>query len=367
MSPLFVLRFVSTVALILAAANSFAQGALTPPGSPAPTMKTLQQIEPRTPIESLPYTISAPGSYYLTGDLTGVAGANGILVSASDVSIDLMGFTLRGVAGSFSGIAVSSNRSNLAVHNGVIRDWGQKGVNAVLASNAIFSRLHLFNNGFQGIDVGPSSAVLECVAENNQDEGFRTIFAGVTFMGCTAYGNGLTGLWAGSAGIVRNCVAHSNGGDGILALSSSLVENCTAYYNSDDGIDVDSGVVVSGCAAFYNVGDGIQIFADCLVIDNACDENGWGAGDGAGIHTTGTDNRIEGNNVTDNDRGIDVDSAGNLIIRNSAAGNLVPYDFVADNQYGEIVDRRLTVTPAVSGAIAPSTLTTTDPWANFAF
>jgi hypothetical protein len=41
-----------------------AQGSLTPPpGAPAPTMKTLDQIEARTPISSAPFTISAPGSY----------------------------------------------------------------------------------------------------------------------------------------------------------------------------------------------------------------------------------------------------------------------------------------------------------------
>jgi len=32
-------------------------------------MKTLDQIEPRTPISSAPYTISASGAYYLTNNL----------------------------------------------------------------------------------------------------------------------------------------------------------------------------------------------------------------------------------------------------------------------------------------------------------
>ncbi len=74
-----------------------AQGNLTPPGAPAPTMKTLDQIdaklEKRTPISSLPFTISQSGSYYLTGNLSGTSGIN---VNVGNVVIDLNGFDLRG-------------------------------------------------------------------------------------------------------------------------------------------------------------------------------------------------------------------------------------------------------------------------------
>jgi len=39
-------------------------------------MKTLQHVEPRTPISSLPFRVTNSGSYYLTGNLTntGVSG-----------------------------------------------------------------------------------------------------------------------------------------------------------------------------------------------------------------------------------------------------------------------------------------------------
>jgi len=43
--------------------STFAQGSLPPPGAPAPTMKTLDQIEPHVPVSAAPFTITTPGYY----------------------------------------------------------------------------------------------------------------------------------------------------------------------------------------------------------------------------------------------------------------------------------------------------------------
>jgi hypothetical protein len=71
-------------------------------------------------ITSLPYTISEPGFYYVTKNLT-LASGHGITVNADDVTIDLMGFSLTGNS-SYIGIKMSQ-RKNVAIRNGTLRGW----------------------------------------------------------------------------------------------------------------------------------------------------------------------------------------------------------------------------------------------------
>lgn len=98
-----------------------------------------------------------------------------------------------------------------------------------------------------------------------------------------------------------------------------------------------------------------------LVSDNLSNGNG---AEGADIHVTGGSNRIEGNHVRLNVRGIDVDGSGNWVIRNSAADNTKNYEIAADNVFGAIVNRTAPASAAVSGSSAASSAGTTAPWAN---
>src|SRR4029079_14214982 len=90
------------VLAIAAISALLAQGPLTPPGAPAPTMKTLDEVEPRIAVNSTNTPgdadsldkITQPGSYYLTGNITGVFGKMGIEIAANGVTIDLMGFEM---------------------------------------------------------------------------------------------------------------------------------------------------------------------------------------------------------------------------------------------------------------------------------
>ena len=60
------MKAIRCVALAMAVLGTIpkagAQGPLTPPGAPAPTMKTLAQVEPRIAITNAPYTIKRPRS-----------------------------------------------------------------------------------------------------------------------------------------------------------------------------------------------------------------------------------------------------------------------------------------------------------------
>ncbi len=79
--------------------SALAQGALTPPGGPGPVMRSLDQIyarlDARIPItnSSTPVTISTPGSYYLTTNLT-VSNGNPITIATNNVTLDLNGCTV---------------------------------------------------------------------------------------------------------------------------------------------------------------------------------------------------------------------------------------------------------------------------------
>jgi len=52
---------------------------------------------------------------------------------------------------------------------------------------------------------------------------------------------------------------------------------------------------------------------------------------GHGGFDNGRANRVDGNTVTRNDRGIDVDSGGNLVVRNDASLNPTNYDIAGVN------------------------------------
>jgi parallel beta-helix repeat protein len=331
-------------------------GDLNPPAGPiTPTFKTLTEVEPRIAINATNtpgdanslFKIIQPGSYYLTGNITGAANKHGIEIAASGVTLDLNGFDLAGVAGmgSFDGVSATvANLRNIAVVNGSVRNWGRDGVNlgTVAVTGCRIEGVRADGNVRAGVYAGVRSQIANCSG-----------------------GGGQYGVLADDGSTLSNCSASGNTSVGISADEGCLVSYCSAYQNSGDGIFASAGSTVERCTARNNTLRGIVCSSGCTIRENTCANNGFGAGNGANINALGADSRIEGNTCTGADRGIEVPDPGNIIIKNTCSGNSVNWVIVAGNAYGPIV-----ATPAgaaVNGNTAAAALGSADPNANFSY
>jgi len=380
-------------------------GDLTPPaGAPASTMKTLQQVEPRTPInaDTTPgdadsrFKIRDSGSYYLTGDIAGVAGKAGIEIAATDVSIDLNGFRLVGAPGSLDGVRVThADPHGYTIVNGAVRSWGGAGVNLSAAYICRVENVVAQNNGGAGLAVGSRSVVRDCVSTGNAAAGVVASFY-ANISGCTTISNTGTGVHTDGLSTIRDCISTDNEIHGFAlgigtvgaALTASgnnqagmelhercVLENCVSLFNAVgidvidgratlractldfNGLGIDAGIstTIIDCIVARSELDGILISLACTVTGSTCESNGR-TGVGAGIRAIGSSNRIESNNLIGNDFGIRCDAADNLVVRNSSRGNFSGnYSFPAGAEYAEIV------TNPGNGFVSVNT------WANFAY
>ncbi len=330
-----------------------------PPGPVASTYKTLDEVEPRIPIsaERTPgdatatFVLSEPGSYYLPAPLTGEAGKNGIEVRSPDVTIDLMGMSLSGGAGTLNGIFTGVNE-NIVVRNGIFRDWSGGGVRAFTTDNGLFEDLVISGTtssglsagdgclvrnvvvtgcGGAGITVGNRCTVLDCTAHGNIGSGIAG-GESCTVRGCTAVGNFAHGFSFSRFCTFVACTANDNAQNGFNIFNGfSTLSQCTAASNDADGFFTNTGSSIMHCAALANEQNQIEVASQSFLFANHC----RGANNVPGVYVTGDYNRIDSNAaIFLCQPGFRIEGIKNLIVRNSASNNVSDYLVGPQNTLG---------------------------------
>ena len=195
--------------------SAWSQGSLTPPGAPAPTMKTLAQVQPGTPIAFAPVTLTQPGAYYLTTNLAGT-----VTIAAHHVTLDLMGFSI--VSASGNAIGQSGVRSNLVVRGGSLSapigtgiDFSAGGANGQIENLRIYACMN------HGIAVAGGYRIRNCRVSGAGVAGIG-VFGDSDVRKCTLIGNGKGLYLTGTGAYIADNIVKANSDNYDLVAGNHL-------------------------------------------------------------------------------------------------------------------------------------------------
>ncbi|MBI9019176.1 MAG: right-handed parallel beta-helix repeat-containing protein [Phycisphaerae bacterium] len=255
-----------TAIITIAMAFSTFAGTLEPTSPPSSgTMKTLDQVEPRIPIQSVPsgasivHYITQPGSYYLTDNIVSDEKYRHVIyVAASGVTIDLNGFSISrswvqtaasNPVAYYDAIYIKDGFSNITIKNGsIISDYRTDGDNAYRG----------FRFGIYAYGNGTTSLASDCVTVSNVSV-TMTDNTGISLLG--------------KGNLVEKCTVYKCDGPGITAYDNSIIKNCIVYQNDSYGITAESGCIITGNATSNNTYYGIKAENNCIIKENIIKDN----------------------------------------------------------------------------------------------
>lgn len=340
--------------MLLTATSVMGQPSLLPPGPPTVVSG---RFGPRTQISSVPYTITASGSYFLADTLTPTVAGAAITISASNVSIDLAGHSLLGAGfvGSPGIVHGPGAFTNITIHDGIVTGWSGPGIDLVAFGGGPGSTDdHIYNvtvssNAGVGISVGTNSIVRDVIANFNSGFGVQTSnYCKMTNV--VAVDNASIGINAGGGCHISDSVSAFNDADGIAMGPSCTVVASTAVGNSMNGFAMDLNCRATDCTAEFNgfglfIGSGYFCFGDgqylggCVAFNNFdsgfnapalgpfggtsaehCSASYNGSGSGIGDGFTNFRSVIECTASNNTDNGIQC-ATDSLVVRNTCNSN----------------------------------------------
>ena len=181
-----------------------------------------------------PYTITQPGSYKLSGNLTIAENANRHPGQRRQRHHDLNGFGIIGptvcvgfpVTSCFpigGGYGLVSNQINTNVVSGFVRGMGSDGIRV---NDGSIRNVHANSNGHNGLAVGNGSVIfMDNVSNSNGKAGF--LGAGI-FSGNIAMFNADVGMFIECPSTVIGNTSNQNGSTNLLIFKGCAVANNAA-------------------------------------------------------------------------------------------------------------------------------------------
>ncbi len=228
-----------------------------------------------------PVTLSDPGTYRLSGNLDVTAFPSPehisvIEVAASDVTIDLAGFSILGgcyyigcPTGTGRGIYRSTSDARTRVFGGTVTGMGGTGIE--LGQGAIVRDVIVHRGYGDAITLGAHGSVSDCIVSLNSGQGI-SVGAGASIEGNVVIKNGSFGIGL-DRGAVRGNVVSENAGTGISCGEECVAERNYSYANST-GLRMQTKGLARHNVAANNEGNGIESNRDSLVVGNVSAGNG---------------------------------------------------------------------------------------------